>query len=608
MASLHLNNTLSLRLLTIGYISLVCLCLQQIPSAIAGEHPLYTVLILNSYHRGYKWTDDQNAGIEAALKGSVNQNQIYVEYMDADRMVHDEDLHDLYLAYKRKYRGLEFNAVCVTDEPALRFMIDYGPRLFPGAPVAFSGIIYIDESHLKRIHNFTGVRAQPDVKANIDLILRLHPGTKNVVFINEATNEGQRLHEEFLTAMLLFPSLTVQFFEDVDTKEIFRSITKLTRDSVIFYGVFRRDKVGRVFDYREIVTLLSRNTQVPIYSPWDFNLGYGIVGGAMKAGFSQGEAAGMQVLQLLRGAEYETMPEIVKPRNQYIFDYNQLRRFNIGQDKLPENSLIVNGPETLYEKHKNLVHTVMAIFLILLTIISVLLLIIRFKRRTENQLKTSQEKLRSLGRRLAEIEEKAMKNISRELHDEVGQNLTVLGVNLNILRSIIPQKGSDLIESRISDSLTLVKQTTQKVRNLMGMLRSPVLDDYGLVAALQFYSEQYSERTGIAVQVRGPDVRPMIRARCESALFRIVQESLTNVLKHAHATEVIITVDVNNAKLHLSIEDNGQGFDQNQFRETGSQRGWGLATMSERALAVNGSFRVESSPGFGTQVIVEVPV
>jgi signal transduction histidine kinase len=184
----------------------------------------------------------------------------------------------------------------------------------------------------------------------------------------------------------------------------------------------------------------------------------------------------------------------------------------------------------------------------------------------------------------------------------------VLGVNLNILRSIIPQKGSDLIESRISDSLTLVKQTTQKVRNLMGMLRSPVLDDYGLVAALQFYSEQYSERTGIAVQVRGPDVRPMIRARCESALFRIVQESLTNVLKHAHATEVIITVDVNNGKLHLSIEDNGQGFDQNQFRETGSQRGWGLATMSERALAVNGSFRVESSPGFGTQVIVEVPV
>jgi len=110
------------------------------------------------------------------------------------------------------------------------------------------------------------------------------------------------------------------------------------------------------------------------------------------------------------------------------------------------------------------------------------------------------------------------------------------------------------------------------------------------------------------VQVRGPDVRPMIRARCESALFRIVQESLTNVLKHAHATEVIITVDVNNGKLHLSIEDNGQGFDQNQFRETGSQRGWGLATMSERALAVNGSFRVESSPGFGTQVIVEVPV
>ena len=328
----------------------------------------------------------------------------------------------------------------------------------------------------------------------------------------------------------------------------------------------------------------------------------------MKAGFSQGEAAGMQVLQLLRGAEYETMPEIIKPKKQYMFDYNQLRRFNISEQQLPPNSIIINSPETVYEKHKNLILTVIAVILILLGIISILLLNIRFRRRTERELKTSQERLRALARRLAEIDDKARKNLSRELHDEVGQNLTVLGLNLNILRSLVPKDDSGLAESRIGDSLALVKQTTQRFRNLMGSLRSPVLDDYGLVAALQFYAKQYANRTGIAVQVRGPKQRPLLDARCENALFRIVQESLINVLKHAQATEVIITVSSTARRLHLSVEDNGVGFDQLKLKDTESQPSWGLATMSERALVVNGSFRIKSSPGLGTHVLVEVPL
>ncbi len=160
--------------------------------------------------------------------------------------------------------------------------------------IVFSGISYISEARIRTAPNITGVSAQPDLKANIDLILKLHPGTRHVVFINEATLQSQRLHEEFVRITELYSSLKFQFLEDVDTKEVFRAIAKLPKDSVVFYGVFRRDKVGRVFDHKEIIYLFSRNSQAPIYSPWDFNLGYGIVGGAMTAGFSQGEAAGMQ--------------------------------------------------------------------------------------------------------------------------------------------------------------------------------------------------------------------------------------------------------------------------------------------------------------------------
>ena len=142
----------------------------------------------------------------------------------------------------------------------------------------------------------------------------------------------------------------------------------------------------------------------------------------------------------------------------------------------------------------------------------------------------------------------------------------------------------------------------------MGILRSPVLDDYGLVVALQLYGKQWTGRTGIPVQVRGPEARPRLDPNSENALFRIVQESLTNVAKHARATEVIITVSLTNEKLHLSVEDDGVGFEEARCAEPTDKTGWGLITMGERALAAKGSFRVQSSPGLGTHIIVEVPL
>ncbi len=565
-------------------------------------------MILNSYHRGYKWTDDQNAGIQAALKGVVKESHIYVEYMDASRMNHGDLLRDRYFSYKSKYRGMEFAVICVTDSDALSFMLSYGDMLFPGTPVVHSGISAINEGVLKNALNFKGMSAKPDLKANIDLILSLHPRTQRVVFINEWTANGQVLHEDLLKIIPLFEkTLEFQLLENVDTKEVFRVLTKLPPDSAVLYGVFSRDKVGRTFDHREIIYLFSRNSKAPIYSPWDFNLGCGIVGGVMSTGFSQGEMAGKQALQLLRGARVENMRTITRPRRQYMFDYNQLKRFNIYRDQLPAESLVVNYPETLYGKYRRLINGVIAVIVILLIVISVLLWNIRFRRRAEKDLIASRERLRALGRRLAEIEDEARKNLSRELHDEIGQNMTVLGVNLNILRSQMTRGAPELVESRIVDSLSIVKQTTQRIRHLMSNLRSPVLDDYGLVAALQLYAKQWADRTGIAVQVRGPKTRPQLDPHSESALFRIVQESLTNVLKHARATEVIITVCLANGKLHLSVEDNGIGLDEARYEEPGGERGWGLITMSERALTAGGALRVRSFPGLGTHIIVEVP-
>ncbi|MBA4391992.1 MAG: hypothetical protein C0407_00400 [Desulfobacca sp.] len=576
---------------------------------LAVENPLQTVFILHSYHRGYKWTDDQNAGIVAALQEAIGPNQIFIEYMDTGRMSFDPSFQDLLRVYQIKYSGLKFDVICVTDADALRFMLNYRDRLFPGTPVVFSGINIAGEPDLKEAKNFTGVSMEADLKANMDLIRKLHPQTRVVVFINEWTTKGFPLHEEFLRISPLFgKSAQFVLLEDVDTKEIFQVLGSLPPHSVILYGVFGRDKMGRQFDYDEILSLISRNSKAPIYSPWDFNLGHGIVGGVMTTGTSQGEAAGKQALRILRGGRVRYIPvERIAPKRT-MFDYDQLQRFKIGKNQLPAESILINYPEPFYQRHKKFIFLALVIIGALLLVILVLLINIQARRRTAKELKASQEQLRGLGWRLSETEEKGRKALSRELHDQIGQNLTILGVNLTLFKSLIPKDTTSLIHSRITDSIALVKQTTERVRNLMSDLRSPVLDDYGLVAALDLYAKQWGARTGIPITVRGcgPDLR--LAPQVENALFRIVQEALTNVVKHAKAEAVVVTLRLSQEKVTLSVEDNGLGYNTASASPSAEKGGWGLMTMKERALAVGGTFQVKSGPEIGTQVVVEVPL
>ena len=228
------------------------------------------------------------------------------------------------------------------------------------------------------------------------------------------------------------------------------------------------------------------------------------------------------------------------------------------------------------------------------------------RMRAEEALQQYAERLRALSAQLAEVAEVERRRLVRELHDQVGQRLTALGINLNIIRTQIPEQTGDTIRSRIDDSLFLVEQTTECIRDVMAELRPPVLDDYGLVAALHWYGEQFARRTGIAVAVEGEELVPRLAARVENALFHIAQEALTNVAKHAQAKNVKVTAQVQDEILCLLVADDGIGFDPASTTEPGGGHGWGFLTMTERAEAVRGRCRFESIPGQGTRVIVEV--
>lgn len=217
------------------------------------------------------------------------------------------------------------------------------------------------------------------------------------------------------------------------------------------------------------------------------------------------------------------------------------------------------------------------------------------------------ERLRVLGARLAEAEEAERRRLARELHDQVGQNLTALGITLNILRTQTPGGESETMRAYLDESLALVEQTTERIRNVMAELRPPMLDDYGLMATLRWYGEQFTSRLGLPVRVLGTEPAPRLPVSMENALFRVATEALTNVAKHAHANQVTLELEVDAEIVRLAISDDGVGFDPAHVAGPEGSRGWGLLTMAERAEALGGRFRIESRPSCqGTRVAVEI--
>ena len=226
------------------------------------------------------------------------------------------------------------------------------------------------------------------------------------------------------------------------------------------------------------------------------------------------------------------------------------------------------------------------------------------QRHSETALRQAAHDLHGLTRRLVQAEEAERRRIAGELHDRVGQTLSALNINLDI----VLRDGTLAAEARnrLKDSIVLVERTLESTENLMAELRPPLLDEYGLAAALGGHAEEFSRRTGIRVSLEdaAPEAVKALRFEAAMALYRIAQEALNNVLKHARATNVNIELSTLENQVVLAVRDDGAGFDPAKAR--GGR--WGMTTMRERAETAGGQLSVESAAGQGTCVQVKVPL
>ena len=219
------------------------------------------------------------------------------------------------------------------------------------------------------------------------------------------------------------------------------------------------------------------------------------------------------------------------------------------------------------------------------------------------------EQLRALAGRLTEVQEAERKQLARELHDEMGQALTAISINLATIDSALPEGCPPRIRERLEDAASLTDRTLEQIRELSLDLRPSMLDDFGLVPTLRWYIKRYASRVDIRTELNanGCDVR--FAPAVETTLYRVLQEALTNVARHAQAEAVHLSLYQHDGRVCALIEDDGVGFDLDSvLNQNAPEHGAGLLGIRERVALLDGDFEIDTRPGQGTRLSISIPL
>jgi PAS domain S-box-containing protein len=334
------------------------------------------------------------------LKDELPNSDINIEHMDSKRLSNQKYYEDLYRIYQYKYSHQKIDAIISIDNDAFDFLIKYRDDLLPGTPVVFCGVNNFTKNRLTDHSLFTGIAENPDIKANIDIALKLHPNTKNIAVITDKTSTNLALKYNLaITVLGMKSKLNLSYIEDTNITDVQKKILELPADSIILVMTPEfKDFFGESISSTEGVKIISSTSNVPIYSLWGFYMNNGIVGGLLTSGATQGKQAADMTIKIYNGTKISDIPIINNSfGNQLIFDYNQLQQYGIKKNLLPLGSTIINSPPKSYTINKEMLWISVLIIILILLIAVIILSIVNSKlKRMDTALKESEDRYRKL--------------------------------------------------------------------------------------------------------------------------------------------------------------------------------------------------------------------
>lgn len=355
------------------------------------------VLMINAYHPGYRWSDQLVQGVRDTLMAAAPQTRLYVEHLDSKRLYSPPAFDRLADLIGEKYRHISFNAVIAADNNSIRFLKKHRQSLFAGIPVVICGANDLNPADLDGMAPVTGVNEAADVRATIDLALKLMPAVRRIVVVNDTTPTGRQVHREIQRASEAFSDrIAFVYWDDLRREDLIRRLAGLNHGDMVLYTFLFKDRSGDYFAYDDSAQRICSASPVPVFGLWEFNLGHGIIGGKLVSGVTQGQAAGKMVLRILGGEKTDAIPLLMESPNRFAFDYRVLERFGFRESDLPADSLIINRPTSIYEAYRALIWCGIVAFAGMIILILFLLVNIDKRRKMERDLRESRQSLKSI--------------------------------------------------------------------------------------------------------------------------------------------------------------------------------------------------------------------
>lgn len=479
--------------------------------------------------------------------------------------------------------------------PTAQFYVRHRQRIFPDAPLLISGV---DERVLQGVTlDATDgvVAAKLDLPRFIDNILQVLPATTTIaVIIGTSRLERYWLDEARKEFAPFAQRVNFVWLDDLSLDEMTRRVARLPPNSAVFYGILVVDGAGVPHEQEAALARLRAATNAPIFAPFEEQLGKGIVGGPLASQQQAGLATAAVARRLLHG-EASAANHVVVGLDAPAYDWRELQRWNIDERRLPAGSVVHFRPASLWSEHKASIVAAITVVLLQAALITALLAQRKRRHRAEHE-------AIALSGRLLTAHEDERRRLARELHDDVTQRLARLAIDAARLERSDRATADPGQAAAIREELV---HLSEDVHALSYRLHPAVLDDLGLVDALKAECDRLARREPIRVDIDARDVPRQLPGDVALCLFRVAQEALRNVARHAGASVVQVSIALQSGGLRLAVSDNGAGFDPARGRDRPSL---GHASMRERVRLVGGELDIDTTPGHGTTIVAWIPL